>query len=332
MRLSLPNLEVRPWHRWLQHPVHARTERLTAEAADGVQLAIHRVRGEGPPVLLLHGLGGNRYTYLLEGRSLAGYLAEQGFDCYVAEVRGAGESGTRHWRYDLEDHLRWDLPVVLEHIRAVSGARVVHWVGHSLGGVMLMCHGIGREAHGLGRGVCIGSALSYRGSAFQPLLALKPALSRLTRLPFGTLTHLVAPLAGRVRNPFELFNFWAPNIEPALVRAMHANAFGPIPISLLLSLVGAVEPSGLCSRDGSVRYLDGASRCAGPVLLMAGSEDRQCPISLVEATAAAIGSRAQVERFGRAYGQAEEYGHLDLILGRRAPQEVWPRIEAWLKG
>jgi pimeloyl-ACP methyl ester carboxylesterase len=318
----------------MEQPLLASAERLTAGAADGVELAIHRVRGNGPAVLLLHGLGGNRFSFLFARRSLAQHLAERGFDCYVPELRGAGQSGTRHWRYDLEDYLRWDLPAILSKIREVSGRDQVHWIGHSMGGVLLMCHGIRNEKPGLARGITIGSALNYRvgGSAFEGMLAARSVIERLSLLPFGAFTHLLAPLMGRVGNPLELFNFWPTNAEPEIVRAVHANAFGAIPVSLLRSLATTFEPEGLTSRDGALRYFASAARFPAPLLLLAGSEDRQCPVSTVEATAEAIGrDRAKVESFGRAFGHEDEYGHFDLVLGRRAPTEVWPRLEAWLR-
>jgi len=36
-------------------------------------------------------------------------------------------------------------------------------------------------------------------------------------------------------------------------------------------------------------------------------------------------------RFGKAHGQAEDYGHIDFLVGRRAPDEVWPTITRWLE-
>ncbi len=323
----------RPWQRWLAQQHHPLAERLSATAADGVELAIHRIRGSGPPVMLLHGLGANRFSFLLSRRSLAAHLAELGFDCYVPELRGAGESGTRHWRYDLDDYLRWDLPALLARIREVSGHDRIHWIGHSMGGVLLICHGVRHHAgaHGLARGVCVGSALDYRGSAFEPMLALRPLLEKLTHVPFGGFSHLLSPLAGRLENDLERFNFWPSNIEPELVRAVHANGFGRIPVALLRSLSRALEPDGLTSRDGDLRYTPSAGRFPVPLLLLAGSKDAQCSIAAVEQTAAAVGPLAQVERFGREFGHHDEYGHFDLLLGKRAPVEVWPRIDAWLR-
>ena len=42
--------------------------------------------------------------------------------------------------------------------------------------------------------------------------------------------------------------------------------------------------------------------------------------------------RAEVVLFGRDHGHLDEYGHFDLILGRRARTEVWPHIVDALRG
>ncbi|MBX5482962.1 MAG: alpha/beta fold hydrolase [Myxococcaceae bacterium] len=331
--LRLPHTP-RPWSRWLA--AHARpSETIFVTTNDNVRLAIHRVRpplheaSGAPVVMLLHGLAANRLAFLWPQRSLAVHLAQRGFDVYVPELRGAGESETPSRPWDLDDYLTLDLPAILEGIRRAAGTRPVHWVGHSMGGILMCCYAIRIRDHGIASGVAIGSALDYRvgRSGFSRLYAARAVVSRLPAIPFGAFSHAIAPLLGRVRTPIETFNFWPTNVEPELIRAFYANVFEWIPTSLLLSLGTTFEETGLCSRDRSLRYLDCAARIDVPVLLLAASRDEQCPLEAVEETGRRIGAHARVERFGRAFGHADEYGHCDLIVGRRAPQEVWPVIE-----
>jgi pimeloyl-ACP methyl ester carboxylesterase len=289
---------------------------------DGVALAVHRVPGDGPPVILLHGLAANRLAFHFPGRSLAEHLASAGFDCFVPELRGAGESAVRKRRIDAWDYLELDIPAILDCIRETTGKQRVHWVGHSMGGLLMLAHGIGSAAPGLASGVAVGSALDYAvgGSAFERLLALRPVLERLPLvLPWGGLVHLLAPLLGRVDNPLQRLNF-APGVsEPEVCRAVHANVFGGIPTALLLSLGTTFQPGGFRSRDGTLTYLKAAARFPARVRFIAGGSDVQCPVATVEGTARAFGERADVRTF-------DGYGHFDLLLGRSAPQEVWPSI------
>lgn len=333
-------MRLRPWARWLGLKETA-TETLWARTADDVQLAVHRVRlpsadgvQNAPAVMLLHGLGANRFTFLLPERSLSHWLAERGFDVFIPELRGAGMSRTRHWRYDLDDYLKWDLPAILRCIRTASGQKDVQWVGHSMGGILMMCHAIGARGEGLASGCAIGSSLDYRGSksGFEPLYELREYVKLLPMVPFGALSHLLAPVLGRLDTPVERFNFWPTNVEPSVVRSIYANAFGWIPTTLLRGMIGLFEEGGLCSRDGSLKYLQKLRDIQLPMALFAGSGDVQCTVDAVERTARAAGDgRIRVEKFGKAFGQVDDYGHFDLIVGKRAEGEVWPRLLEWLQ-
>ncbi len=91
-------------------------ERLTATTRDGQQLALWLVRASGRArgaVLLLHGLGANRFAFHWPGRSIAEFLASEGFDSYVGELRGAGESAPHLTTWDFHDYLEQDVPALL---------------------------------------------------------------------------------------------------------------------------------------------------------------------------------------------------------------------------
>ena len=307
-------------------------ERLTATTRSGQRLALWRVRPAGEPrgaVLLLHGLGANRFAFHWPGRSLAAYLANEGFDAYIGELRGAGESVPDRSSWSLHDYLEDDVPALLDAVRESSGQSRVHFVGHSMGGILLMCHGILTGGAGLLSGTALGSALDYGvgASGFAPVLKARPVLERLTSVPWGAAMRWVAPFLARLPDPLAAFNFHPDNAEAPLVRAVYANVFGPIPTELLGSLATAFEAGGLKSRAGEP-YLPRAAAFRPRLLLVAASDDRQCPLPALEATAAATGAR--VLRFGRSFGHRAEYGHFDLLLGRHAPDEVWPALAQWL--
>lgn len=307
-------------------------ERLHVLTNDGQRLALWRVRPTGASrgaVLLLHGLSANRFAFHWPGRSLAEYLGAEGFDCYVAELRGAGESARELTTWSFHDYLEHDVPALLDAVRKTSGQERVHFVGHSMGGILMMCHGILTGGAGLLSGTALASALDYGtgGSGFGPVLKLKPVLEQLTSVPWGAAMQVLAPLLARIPDPLAGFNFHPDNAEPALVRAVYANAFTAIPTALLGSLATTFEPGGLKSRSGD-SFLVKAGAFQAPLLLIAASDDRQCPLPALEATAQA--TRAKVLRFGSAYGHLAEYGHFDLLLGRHAPAEVWPALAAWL--
>src|SRR5689334_6562124 len=68
-----------------------------ARTKDEWRVAVSRYRPAKPigadPLLLVHGLGANRYNFDLSDRtSLARYLADAGYDVWVLELRGRGLS------------------------------------------------------------------------------------------------------------------------------------------------------------------------------------------------------------------------------------------------
>ena len=72
-----------------------------------------------------------------------------------------------------------------------------------------------------------------------------------------------------------------------------------------------------------VRHLD------VPVMLVAGRQDRQCPVDSVRDAADRIPGSLLLE-----VGTAEPglgYGHMDLLLGQRAATEVFPAILKFLE-
>lgn len=335
---------LRPWQRWLNPDrvgaAEARHELHHVRSGDGLELALWRIppRSQAPeqapePVFLLHGLGSNRFGFDCPGRSLACWLSGVGYDVYLPELRGHGASARPAGGWNLDDYLRLDLPALLTAVTQRSGFGQVHWMGHSMGGLLwflLATHG---DASQVASAVAIGSALDYRpgASGFRDLLALRSVARHVPMLPYGQLMHCLAPSFGRRLSWLDAFNVFPSNIEPALNRRLHANAFESIPVSLLLQLATAFDASGMTSADGKISYLEAQRRLATPTLLVSGSVDQQATKEAVMASATLLGECAEWSEFGRDTGHCNEYGHWDLLLGRRAPREVWPELLRWLR-
>jgi pimeloyl-ACP methyl ester carboxylesterase len=330
------------------HPGTSADERHVATAADGWGLALHRYlpRGGGVPgrlpVILCHGLGANHYGFDLAPEvSLARRLASLGHDVFALELRGHGDSdpatlrGERRWGFSFDDYLRLDVPAAIDRVRELSGAPAVHWVGHSMGGILMYAHLASTGGAGLASGTAIGSSLDYSASpsGFHGALRLRPVGRFVPAVPLGGLVRLVTPLSGRRATSFERFNFWPSNVEGAIVRALHASTFHAISTPVLLQLATAFEPGGLRSWDGQRRYLDDLRARAPkiPVLALAADKDEQCPPGATEATLSALPAGvAQLAQFGDAHGHRSHYGHFDLVIGRHAAHEVWPVLESFL--
>jgi alpha-beta hydrolase superfamily lysophospholipase len=310
-------------------------------ARDGFRIALHRYRPRGPrrahAVVACHGLACNHVAFDPHpDASLARHLASRGYEVLVLDLRGSGASeraslrGPRRHSWCFDDYLSHDLPAAIEH--AAGDARAVHWIGHSMGGLLLYAH-LARGGVGIRSGVAIGSSLDYSASksGFARLLPFRRLLEMAPVVPIGALARALAPLVGVVPTPFERFNVWTTNVDPALWRHISRRGFHAVPPALMAQLATAMLPGGLRSADGRTAYLDGLAHATAPVLALAGDRDAQCPPDASEGTLRACGSpRREHRTFGKAHGHADHYGHFDLLIGRRAKLEVWPVIDAWL--
>lgn len=97
---------------------------------------------EGPVVLMLHGaIENGRIFYSANNKGLAPYLARNGMDVYVADLRGRGlslPSISRRSRFSQTDSIQKDIPAYTERIRQIRGDIPQHWVAHSWGGVLML--------------------------------------------------------------------------------------------------------------------------------------------------------------------------------------------------
>lgn len=313
---------------------------------DGWRVALNRYRPvpgvvlREAPVLLCHGLGCNRHAFDLEPRrSLARLLAQRGYDVWVLELRGHGLSThpgfLRRFSYgwSFDDYVLQDAPAAIERVLALTGADSLHWIGHSMGGLLLyslMARGLAERVRS---GIVVGSSLDYSDSLSEFHLGLKMLwLTRvLPAVPLGAIVRFVSPFSGLFANPLERFNVWSSNVEGALIRRLHAVGFHGVSAPVLRQLASAFSPGGLRSKDGAICYADALPRTTTPVLALAGDEDRQCPPAAAEKTVAVLGQRGRLEVFGREHGQEDHYGHFDLLIGRRAREEVFPVLYDWLE-
>lgn len=121
-----------------------KSESLFVEVEGGNRLHMKRwVKDEaGEAVFLVHGaIENGRIFYSENGKGFAPFLAENGYDVYVADLRGRGKSEPRISRestFGNWECINVDVPAMLERIREIKGTKVV-WLGsHSWGGNILL--------------------------------------------------------------------------------------------------------------------------------------------------------------------------------------------------
>ena len=320
-----------------------------ARTRDRWRLALYRYTPRSgshrTPVLLCHGMSSNRWDMDGPGRiSLARYLVRRGYDVWNVELRGAGRSTRPTWwngkRYNwsFEDYVQHDAPAALQVVLRETGARQVHWVGHSMGGMiayaLLMSPIQGKIASAVTLGSPtmskIGHPMLDLGVPYRSVLRYLPR-----RVPLGTLARLSAPLAPWLERRLEptLSELgWAPgNANVGLLRALMLTAVDDLPGSLLREFGRWYDNKVMSDRYAMFDFTEHLERITTPILILAGSKDGLTPPRDLEEVCRRITSRDKEFRvIGKAQGFAHDYSHADLILGLHAPDDVYPVVLRWL--
>jgi len=197
-----------------------------ARTTDGWRIALTRYRARGEPVLLVPGVAMNRHGLdLTDELSLASALAKAGFDAWLVDLRGRGEStqprlfGEHGWEWSFDEYVEHDVPAAIDAVLAATGRARCHFVGHSLGAVVLYAVlGDARQAAKVASAVAIGGPASYH---FQQKYLFHWPLRNLRFVRHAFLMRLLAPVAGYWR-PKILHN--PENIEGATIRRFLVNA------------------------------------------------------------------------------------------------------------
>lgn len=304
-------------------------EVVRARTGDGWTLSLGRRRPRGPalrpPVLLVHGIAMNRqaFDFGVERYSVAAFLSSAGFDCFTLDLRGHGRSRrgpTRRW--NLDTYLTEDLPAALDAVRAATGEERVLYVGHSQGAIlgMALC---GLRPGRVAALVALGPPAFY----FDALVRLR-RLVQLGRLGLGRhlrfLARMVAPFSG-VWHPAEVeLAINTRNLERPIYRRLLVNALENLQPGVLDQFGAFIRDDAFRSSDGKVDYRALLPASRQPALFVSAEKDGLAPPPAVEAAFRAWGGPKRYWSCGR------DYGHTDVLLGRNAPEVVFPMLRDFL--
>lgn len=103
----------------------------------------YSVEGQGAPILLVHGVGGNRHVWAGVSERL-----RSEYTCVTYDLRGHGESPKPDRLFTLDD-----LVADLERLRQQLGFECAHVIGHSLGGMVAPAYARRYPTHTLSVGL-----------------------------------------------------------------------------------------------------------------------------------------------------------------------------------
>ena len=285
-------------------PGHAASDaiRYREFTRDGIELSLLRftrnVRWD-PPVLLTHGTFSNAQVC---GR-LASFLADHGFDCWIAELRGHGQSQRGEGNPDFQHLADFDVPAALDAVRRRTGKPQAFLVGHSGGGLVFMMYlarNPERCKHVKGI-VTVASQATEAGATLS---------SRLKIVGLAAINNLLGYLPG-----------------PALGLGPENEFRGVMNQWFRWNLSRQ-----WLGRDG-FDYAHALSVVDVPTMMLAGAGDRFiAPVRGCQRLHDLLGSRdKQLVICGKSSGFAEDYGHTRIIASRAGRRETWPMILNWMR-
>ncbi len=336
---------------WFERQREVQPKRHAARTRDGWDLALYRYRptktAHRTPVILCHGMSSNRWDMDGPGRiSMARFLWQAGYDVWVVELRGAGRSTRPNWfngkSYDwtFEDYVYHDAPAILRTVLRETGRSAVHWVGHSMGGMIAYALLMSPMHRKIASAVTLGSptmsavghpSLDF-GLPYRSLLRLLP-----NRVPIGSLARLFWPLAPvlatGLRGSIDELGWRPGNADVGLLRTLMLTAVDDVPASLLQEFARWYDTKAMSDRYAMFDFTEHLERIHTPILIISGSHDGLTPARDLENVYERIGSKdKQFKVIGVAEGFRNDYSHVDLVLGRHAPDDVYPLVQQWLEG
>lgn len=112
---------------------------------DDYILDVYRIHGNGPPVILQHGLGADmtQWIFNIPQNAPAFWLASAGYDVWMTNSRGVRFSENhftldpkidfQYWNFTWEEMGTKDGPSTIDLILNKTGYKNLTWIGHSMG-------------------------------------------------------------------------------------------------------------------------------------------------------------------------------------------------------
>ena len=320
-------------------------EILRALTPQGRTLALVRKFRDDVPrrgaVLLVHGFAQNRYSWHLSTRSFVNYLADRGFDVYNLELTGHGrgrEYGTSPARSF--DHYVDDTAAVIEAASSWAAVDKMFIIGHSLGGAV--CYAAATRVPERVAGLVsvagiysFGSNPVTRGLA-KFLEALQPIEPLIRKLGAGIRSRFVGRVivdrleaADRISEMFPMAGWVPGSTEPHVLQERLIRGFDWTGLNILLTMMRWAA-DGSFEGEGGLNYADLFSTLDLPLLVIAGDKDRLLPPADARPAYDLSQSTDKTYKLFSPVHEEVHWGHLDIVLGEKAPKHVWPYIGKWL--
>ncbi|MFC3034766.1 alpha/beta fold hydrolase [Pseudoalteromonas fenneropenaei] len=273
---------------------------------------IYQPDNVGPAVFFMHGAVENgKIFYTESNKGLAPFLASQGYDCYVADLRGRGLSEPNiapGHSYGQTESILEDFPCFLAGIKASNGEFPRFWVAHSWGGVLMNSY-LARFPEQIGQI----DACCYFGSK-RSLYNRHPQKLLQANLIWYGLAPLYAKKYGFL--PAKKLR-WGSDDETV---KSHRQ-----------SMEWAKRKPWVDSDDGFDYSAALRDLALPPILHIAGIKDKALaqPIDIEKFMAESGKGTQEIRIYGKRHGHSHDYGHIDMLTHPKSHQDQFQDLLAW---
>ena len=290
-------------------------------------------------------------------RSFANLLASRGFDVYLYHPGYSDRVHNRyvgrhcpesiHYKrryrvpaaYNYGELINVEVPAVIDFVRTYSGCRAISWIGYSLGGMVAYSYLAKYPANPIKNLVTIASPMALN----QILFRFIPFINFTSRILgfeedalLGNLSQNLVPLTRGIRalpDWFVRFNLISPylfnplNISNATVRTMLGSIIEPMPRELQKFFSRFIQ-TGYSSQEKITKYLNQLRRLRRTrknFLFFYGAGDVVATPESVFLAREMIAPNDPDNLIG-----VPSAGHLDIIVGKNAMEQVWKPAVEWL--
>lgn len=278
------------------HPI-----RYTAACADGIGIACFRFANPGGvPVIVVHGTFSSHEGCI----GLARRLADDGLDVWAMDWRGRGGSDQPKQSYDFDTVAEFDIPSVMDLVKAETGHSSAYFVTHSGGGLVVAMWAARnpKEANQKIRGLVTMAAQAHLAADppehHKRIADMSQYLATVDVIPRRQFGVGSEPESARLMRQWCRWNLERSFVGPDGFD--YVPALGQVQIPLL-SMVAAgdtfVAPQAGC---------EAFTNCFG-------STDRKIVVC------------------GREQGFLEDYDHGRILASSAAARDVWPFVAKWIE-
>lgn len=321
------------------------------ETEDGATIALHRFAANETeverevlePILFCHGIMSNRFSFdLVEERSFPRHLASLGYDVWMLELRNSGAAsdsslfGTSSYRHSMDAYIEHDVRAAIDTVLKRSGAKRLHWVGHSMGSMVLYGYISRFNDEKLASIVSFGGPPQelFDGNLMMRLgVKVAPLVTGLIdQVPSGWLVKMNALGAWPAVLP-QMHLIWNyDNVDADTARLAAAHAVDNVASGVLEQFRRAARSGVLTNSSETHSYTDGLSKVSVPIFFVAGANDQLAAPALMRRALSKVQSeKVEFEVLSRANGYSHDYGHVDMLLGVTAAEEVLPLLVDWFE-